>query len=219
MVVREAARILQLPLDQIATIGDMSNDVSMLSIAGLGIAMGNASTEVQRVARHVTTSNEEDGFANAVDAFILGEPPLARTPLGLPPRARACLFALDGVLTQTGSLHGEAWKQLCDHYLRKRAQASGQPFVPFDPVLDYSRHIQGRLPFDAVRSFLDSRGIELPEPTIHALIARKGEILTELLRQHRVETYEGSLRYLRAARALGLRVVCLRFITRACAPD
>ncbi len=136
----------------------------MLSVAGMGIAMGNAGSDVQRVARHVTTSNEEDGFANAVDAFILGEPPLARTPLGLPPRARACLFALDGVLTQTGSLHGEAWKQLLDYYLQRRAQASGQSFVPFDAVFDYSRHFNGRLPLDAIRSFLDSRGIELPKP-------------------------------------------------------
>src|SRR5205085_527599 len=79
MVVREAARILGLPLDEIAAIGDMPNDISMLSVAGLGIAMGQSSREVQRVARHVTTSNEEDGFAHAVDSFILGEPPLART--------------------------------------------------------------------------------------------------------------------------------------------
>ena len=74
--------------DQIATIGDMPNDVPMLSVAGHSIAMGNASPEVQRVARHVTSSNEEEGFAEAVESFILGEPPIARTRLGLPPRAR-----------------------------------------------------------------------------------------------------------------------------------
>ena len=205
MVVREAARLLHIPLDEIATIGDMLNDVPMLSIAGLSIAMGNAGAEVQRVARHVTTSNEEDGFAHAVDAFILGEPPLARTALGLPPRTRACLFGFDGVLTRTATMHAQAWKRLFDPYLRDRAQAAGEPFIPFDPIGEYSQHFHGRSPVDGVRSFLDSRGVELPEATVRALTERKGEILVELFRQEPVETYEGSVRYLRAARAAGLR--------------
>ena len=72
MVVRLASRFLDVPLEQIATIGDMPNDVLMFGVGGTSIAMGNASCEVQRAARHVTTSNEEEGFANAVDRFILG---------------------------------------------------------------------------------------------------------------------------------------------------
>jgi len=73
MVVRECARVLGVPLEAIAAIGDMPNDVLMFAIAGTSIAMGNASREVQRTARYVTTSNEEEGFANAVDRFILGQ--------------------------------------------------------------------------------------------------------------------------------------------------
>jgi len=57
--------------DEIATIGDMPNDVLMFAHSGLSIAMGNAGTEVQRAARRVTTSNEDEGFANAVERFIL----------------------------------------------------------------------------------------------------------------------------------------------------
>jgi len=72
-VVREDARFLNVPLEQIAAIGDMSNDVLMFGVAGLGIAMGNATPEVQRTARYVTTSNEEDGFAHAIETFILGD--------------------------------------------------------------------------------------------------------------------------------------------------
>ncbi len=61
----------RIPGGEIATIGDMPNDVLMFAHSGLSIAMGNASTEVQRAARRVTTSNEDEGFANAVDRFIL----------------------------------------------------------------------------------------------------------------------------------------------------
>jgi HAD superfamily hydrolase (TIGR01509 family) len=205
MVVREAARLLHLPLHEIAAIGDMANDIPMLSAAGLGIAMGNANPEVQRVARHVTRTNDEDGFAYAVESFILNEPPIARTRLGLPPRTRACLFGLEGVLTQTANLHAKAWKNLCDYYLKKRAQAVGQPFIPFDLVHDYSLYFDGKPPLEGLRSFLVSRGIDLPEKTVRALTDRKGELLVELLRHERVETYEGSIHYLQAARAAGLR--------------
>lgn len=73
MVVRLESQFLGIPLEQIATIGDMPNDVLMFGVSGTSIAMGNASCEVQRTARYVTTSNSDDGFANAVDRFILGE--------------------------------------------------------------------------------------------------------------------------------------------------
>jgi Cof subfamily protein (haloacid dehalogenase superfamily)/HAD superfamily hydrolase (TIGR01509 family) len=205
MVVREESRMLQIPLDQIATIGDQLNDVPMLKLSRLSIAMGNASAEVQGFARHVTTSNAENGFAHAVDAFILGEPPLARTSLGLPPGARACVFGLDGVLAQTARLHAEAWRQLMDHYLRERARCSGQPFVPFEPIRDYANHFDARPPLDGVRSFLEERGIALPEATMAALVERKGELMLELLRQERLEPFEGSLRFVQAARDAGLR--------------
>jgi hypothetical protein len=72
MVVRTASRTLGIALDEIATIGDMPNDVLMFDVSGTSIAMGNASPEVQRAAHYVTTSNEDEGFANAVERFILG---------------------------------------------------------------------------------------------------------------------------------------------------
>ena len=70
-VVRYLAKTYQIPPAQIATIGDMPNDVLMFAHSGLSIAMGNASHEVQRAARRVTTSNQDDGFANAVERFVL----------------------------------------------------------------------------------------------------------------------------------------------------
>jgi Cof subfamily protein (haloacid dehalogenase superfamily) len=71
MVARALSRRLDIPLSRIATIGDMPNDVLMFGLGGLSIAMGNASPEVQRCARFVTTSNEDEGFANAVERFVL----------------------------------------------------------------------------------------------------------------------------------------------------
>jgi Cof subfamily protein (haloacid dehalogenase superfamily) len=70
-VVTYLSKTYDISPDDIATIGDMPNDVLMFAHSGLSIAMGNASTEVQRAARRVTTSNEEEGFANAVERFIL----------------------------------------------------------------------------------------------------------------------------------------------------
>ena len=70
-VVRYLSETYQIPAEQIATIGDQPNDVLMFAHSGLSIAMGNASHEVQRAARRVTTSNENEGFANAIERFIL----------------------------------------------------------------------------------------------------------------------------------------------------
>ncbi len=70
-VVATLSQVLSIPPAQIATIGDMPNDVFMFRSSGLSIAMGNASEEVQRQARFVTASNEEDGFATAMETFIL----------------------------------------------------------------------------------------------------------------------------------------------------
>jgi Cof subfamily protein (haloacid dehalogenase superfamily) len=71
-VAQYLARKYSISTDSIATIGDMPNDVLMFAHSGLSIAMGNASLEVQHSARRVTTSNADEGFANAVEKFILG---------------------------------------------------------------------------------------------------------------------------------------------------
>jgi beta-phosphoglucomutase family hydrolase len=134
--------------------------------------------------------------------------------LGLPESIRACLFDLDGVLTQTAKVHAAAWKQMFDDFLRKRAAQTGQAFVPFDPVEDYAKYVDGLPRYDGVRSFLASRGIDLPwgdpgDPpgaeTIIGLGNRKNELVLSLIRRGGVEPYPGSVRYVRAARDAGLR--------------
>jgi beta-phosphoglucomutase family hydrolase len=134
--------------------------------------------------------------------------------IGLPDSVRACLFDLDGVLTRTATVHAAAWKEMFDGYLRERAARTGEEFVPFDPVADYTRYVDGKPRYDGVRSFLAARGIELPdgEPgdppdaeTVCGLGNRKNEIVLQMIREGGVEAYEGSVRYLEAAREAGLR--------------
>ncbi|NIQ94602.1 MAG: hypothetical protein GWN87_10580, partial [Desulfuromonadales bacterium] len=75
----------------------------------------------------------------------------------------AVLFDLDGVLTSTAGLHATSWKRMFDDYLSRRADERGEEFRPFDIAADYKAYVDGKLRYDGVRSFLESRGIELPE--------------------------------------------------------
>jgi beta-phosphoglucomutase family hydrolase len=134
--------------------------------------------------------------------------------LGLLDRIRGCLFDLDGVLTKTVQVHDAAWQEMFDGYLRARSRRTGEPFVPFDRVADYANLVDGKPRADGTRSFLQSRGIELPEgspddppdaETVEGLSNRKNEILLRRIREDGVEAYPGSVRYVRAVRDAGLR--------------
>src|SRR3712207_2340868 len=109
----------------------------------------------------------------------------ARAKIALPEHVSACLFDLDGVLTQTAKVHASAWKQMFDEYLAQRAPRDGEDLQPFRLPQDYVRHVDGKLRADGVRSFLESRGIGLPEgspddppsaETIHGLGNRKNDL-------------------------------------------
>jgi beta-phosphoglucomutase family hydrolase len=134
--------------------------------------------------------------------------------LGLPTSVRACLFDLDGVLTETAKVHAAAWKEVFDQFLRARASKAGEQFVPFDQKDDYDAYVDGKPRYDGVRSFLASRRIELPEgkpddppsaETVCGLGNRKNEIVLRMIHEEGVEAYPGSRRYLEAARDAGLR--------------
>lgn len=134
--------------------------------------------------------------------------------LGLPDGVTACLFDLDGVLTDTAAVHNRAWKQTFDDVLQGWAQAAGQTFVPFDPRADYDEYVDGKRREDGVRSFLASRGVVLAEgdpgdrpgsDTVHGVGNRKNELLLAVIERDGVTVYEGSRRYLQAARDAGLR--------------
>src|SRR3954468_24982119 len=133
--------------------------------------------------------------------------------LGLPDGIEGCLFDLDGVLTQTAKVHAAAWKEMFDDYLRARAERTGEAFVEFDAGADYNQYVDGKPRSDGVRSFLRSRGIELPDgspddppaaETVAGLGNRKNALVLKLIQRDGVEAYEGSVRYVRAARDGGL---------------
>jgi len=134
--------------------------------------------------------------------------------LGLPDQVTACLFDLDGVLTRTAVVHDAAWAQVFDDFLRSRASETGTAFVPFDRDEDYNLYVDGRPRADGVRTFLASRGITLPEGspddppsalTVHGLGNRKNVVLLDVIHREGVQAYDGSVRYLHAARDAGLR--------------
>jgi beta-phosphoglucomutase family hydrolase len=130
--------------------------------------------------------------------------------LGLPDSITTCLFDLDGVLTDTASVHSAAWKQTFDEFLEAR---DGDSFTPFTAD-DYDTYVDGKPRPDGVRDFLASRHITLPEgspddppdaQTVNGVGNRKNELLLKKVHEDGVKVYEGSRRYLEAARTAGLR--------------
>jgi len=129
----------------------------------------------------------------------------------LPETIRACLFDMDGVLTDTASVHAEAWKRMFDEYLRERL---GPDAEPFDIARDYGQYVDGKPREDGVRDFLASRGIELLEgtaddppdaDTIYGVGKRKNVLVLKLIEERGVDVYEGSVKFVDAARAAGLK--------------
>lgn len=133
-------------------------------------------------------------------------------PLGLPSQVRACLFDLDGVITQTAQVHAQAWKDTFDNFLQARAAATGEPFIAFDIDSDYERYVDGKPRLDGTRSFLASRRITVADgqahdppgtPTVQGISNDKNERVLRLLAGG-VAVYDGSVGYVRAVRDHGL---------------
>jgi beta-phosphoglucomutase family hydrolase len=114
------------------------------------------------------------------------------TGLGIPASITACLFDLDGVVTQTARVHARAWKQVFDEL-----------GIAFDEVHDYAAYVDGKPRVDGVRSVLAARHIPATDDLVQQIAARKDHLFLELIHKHGVQTYDGSIRYLHAAREAG----------------
>lgn len=139
--------------------------------------------------------------------------PLHPRMLGLDAGVEACVFDLEGVLTDSAALHAWAWTATFDEFLRRFSDRAGRTALPFDPKVEYAALVEGRPRLEGVQVFLRSRGIGLPlgEPddpssinTVHALARRKSELLTQRLEREGVSALAGARRYLEAAGRLGL---------------
>jgi beta-phosphoglucomutase-like phosphatase (HAD superfamily) len=142
--------------------------------------------------------------------------PVPVTPkmIGLPEGVTACLYDLDGVLTDSGVLHSRAWAEVFDDFLLRLSETTGWHFIPFDRGTDYRDYIDGRPRLEGVHLFLASRGIQLPEgrygdpadaDTACGLARRKGDAMARGLHQHGVNAVPGARRYLEASGHAGLK--------------
>jgi beta-phosphoglucomutase family hydrolase len=127
----------------------------------------------------------------------------------------AVLLDLDGVITDTASVHAACWKQMFDEYLQKRATQRGEAFRPFDLTTDYQIYVDGEPRFDGVRDFLTSRGIQLPDgspddppqvETVGGLGNRKNALVNKVIEDRGVTPYEGSVKFIRQLRDRGFKI-------------
>ena len=127
----------------------------------------------------------------------------------------AVLLDLDGVITDTASIHAACWKQMFDEYLQKRALQTGEAFRPFDVATDYRLYVDGKPRYDGVRDFLASRGIRLPEgspgdapqaETVDGLGNRKNDLVNIIIEDKGVEPYEGSVELIHQLRRRGFKI-------------
>lgn len=139
--------------------------------------------------------------------------PLHPSSLGLPDRVRACIFDLDGVLTDSGVVHAAAWAEVFDDFLLRLALETDRQFLPFDRDLDYRTYIDGRPRLEGIHLFLRSRGIRLPEglpedradvDSAYGLARHKSEALTRVMRRRGVSALPGARRFLESAGRSGL---------------
>jgi alpha,alpha-trehalase len=130
----------------------------------------------------------------------------------------AAILDMDGVITRTARAHAIAWKKMFDDYLRERSEREGTDFVPFDDRKDYYRYVDGKPRYDGVRSFLESRGIELPlgtpedppeEETVCGLGNRKNRYFLEYIEEEGVEVYRSTIDFVEKMKELGAGVAVI----------
>lgn len=119
--------------------------------------------------------------------------------LGLPSTTSACLFDLDGVLTNSDALHAQAWAAALDPVLLSAAHEVLLHYVPFDQLADYHAYFDGRPRLEGIQLFLAGRGLRLPQTALDEIAQRKGEVLEHGLRAHGIAGLAGADRYLHGA--------------------
>jgi beta-phosphoglucomutase family hydrolase/RpiB/LacA/LacB family sugar-phosphate isomerase len=129
-------------------------------------------------------------------------------------RYDAVLFDMDGVVTDTASIHAACWKTMFDEYLQERSKETGSPFRPFEVTTDYKSYVDGKPRYDGVRDFLKSRDIILPEgdttdpptaATVRGLGNRKNQLVNDVIASSGVDAYPGSIAFIKHVRELEIK--------------
>ena len=136
----------------------------------------------------------------------------------MPREFKAVVLDMDGVITQTAKVHARAWKQIFDQYLASRSQQHDESHEPFDIDSDYRKYVDGKPRYEGVRSFLESRGIWLPEgndddgpdqETIRGLGNRKNHVFRQRLQQDGVEVYQDTVQQISNWKQAGWKVAVI----------
>lgn len=145
---------------------------------------------------------------------LVASPWEVRRLLALPADTIACVFNVDGVLVGSAAIHAEAWRQTFDEFEYRWIGRTGGAFPPFTVTVDYPGLVHGKPRVDAIRDFLATRGIELPEgarddppgaETLQGLARRKNELLLRHLQEGHIRAYEGARLYLELVHDAGMR--------------
>jgi beta-phosphoglucomutase-like phosphatase (HAD superfamily) len=176
-------------------------------VRGRQVALSEETRETARVLGELARMDPRQ------PAPWLSPTPVTNAMLGLPTAVRACVFDVEGVLTDSSALHAWAWGEVFDDFLLRLGHKTGWHLIPFDRVADYHAYVEGRPRLDGVHTFLGSRGIQVREglpddphdaDTAHGLARRKGRLLERRLHDQGVTALPGARRYLEAARRAGL---------------
>ena len=128
---------------------------------------------------------------------------------------KGAIFDLDGVITGTARIHSLAWEAMFNSFLRNYAEINNEPYVPFDPVHDYLKYVDGKPRMEGVKSFLASREIEIPygelddipeQETVCGLGNRKNSLFTEILIKEGPEVFQTSVEFIKALKERGIRI-------------
>jgi alpha,alpha-trehalase len=131
---------------------------------------------------------------------------------------KAVIFDLDGVVTDTASLHSASWKKMFDDFLEQKGRRENKPYAPFDEKSDYLEHVDGKPRFDGVADFLSSRKIQVPtgdpgdppdKETLYGLGNRKNEIFTEMLGAGEVKVFDSTIALIKKLRRLNIKTAII----------
>jgi HAD superfamily hydrolase (TIGR01509 family) len=201
-------------------------DAAQEALRGTGASRSTAlpGAEVAERTRRLAREREDVARLLEVTARLehvrlvrgLTQPSRSKAELGVSESVLACVFDLDGVLAASDDVHFAAWAETLDGFLAARFHSASVHFSHYERLSrqsDYDEHLHGKPRIEGIRAFLASRGLTVPEgttadppglTTMHALAARKNELLRRRLEREGVSAYEGSYRYLEAAAAAGL---------------